>query len=204
MENNRPKVLLVNGSPHQFGCTYTALNEVKSALNNNGVDADFFWIGNKPIAGCIACKSCVDSHRCVQDDVVNDFLDIIDGYDGFVFGSPVYFASATGAMTAFLDRVFYSGIYRSNRLLGRPAACVVSCRRAGSSAALDQLNKYITISGMLLVSAKYWNMVHGNTPEQVLSDVEGINNLHILGNNLSWIVKVINSAKKNGIVLPEQ
>ena len=107
-------------------------------------------------------------------------------------------------MTAFLDRVFYSGIYRSNRLLGRPAACVVSCRRAGSSAALDQLNKYITISGMLLVSAKYWNMVHGNTPEQVLSDVEGINNLHILGNNLSWIVKVINSAKKNGIVLPEQ
>ena len=204
MENKRPKVLLVNGSPHQFGCTYTALNEVKSALNNNGVDADFFWIGNKPIAGCIACKSCVDSHRCVQDDVVNDFLDIIDGYDGFVFGSPVYFASATGAMTAFLDRVLYSGIYRSNRLLGRPAACVVSCRRAGSSAALDQLNKYITISGMLLVSAKYWNMVHGNTPEQVLSDVEGINNLHILGNNLSWIVKVINSAKKNGILLPEQ
>ena len=146
----------------------------------------------------------METHRCVQDDIVNSFLDIVDNYDGFVFGSPVYFASATGALTAFLDRAFYSGIYRTGRLVGKPAACVVSCRRAGSSAALDQLNKYITISGMLLVSAKYWNMVHGNTPEQVLSDVEGINNLHILGNNLSWIVKVINSAKKNGIVLPEQ
>ena len=202
--NNRPKILLINGSPHQFGCTYTALKVVAASLDKNGVDTDFFWIGNKPVAGCIACKSCVETHRCVQDDIVNSFLDIVDNYDGFVFGSPVYFASATGALTAFLDRAFYSGIYRTGRLVGKPAACVVSCRRAGSSAALDQLNKYITISGMLLVSAKYWNMVHGNTPEQVLSDVEGINNLHILGNNLSWIVKVINSAKKNGIVLPEQ
>ena len=201
--NNRPKILLINGSPHQFGCTYTALKVVAASLDKNGVDTDFFWIGNKPVAGCIACKSCVETHRCVQDDIVNSFLDIVDNYDGFVFGSPVYFASATGALTAFLDRAFYSGIYRTGRLVGKPAACVVSCRRAGSSAALDQLNKYVTISGMLLVSAKYWNMVHGNTPEQVLADAEGINNLNFLGDNMSWVVKVLQCAKHNGILPPK-
>ena len=201
--NNRPKILLINGSPHQFGCTYTALKVVAASLDKNGVDTDFFWIGNKPVAGCIACKSCVETHRCVQDDIVNSFLDIVDNYDGFVFGSPVYFASATGAFTAFLDRAFYSGIYRTGRLVGKPAACVVSCRRAGSSAALDQLNKYVTISGMLLVSAKYWNMVHGNTPEQVLTDAEGINNLNFLGDNMSWVVKALQCAKNNGILPPK-
>lgn len=201
--NNRPKILLINGSPHQFGCTYTALKVVAASLDKNGVDTDFFWIGNKPVAGCIACKSCVETHRCVQDDIVNSFLDIVDNYDGFVFGSPVYFASATGALTAFLDRAFYSGIYRTGRLVGKPAACVVSCRRAGSSAALDQLNKYVTISGMLLVSAKYWNMVHGNTPEQVLADAEGINNLNFLGDNMSWVVKALQCAKNNGILPPK-
>lgn len=201
--NNRPKILLINGSPHQFGCTYTALKVVAASLDKNGVDTDFFWIGNKPVAGCIACKSCVETHRCVQDDIVNSFLDIVDSYDGFVFGSPVYFASATGALTAFLDRAFYSGIYRTGRLVGKPAACVVSCRRAGSSAALDQLNKYVTISGMLLVSAKYWNMVHGNTPEQVLADAEGINNLNFLGDNMSWVVKALQCAKHNGILPPK-
>ena len=201
--NNRPKILLINGSPHQFGCTYTALKVVAASLDKNGVDTDFFWIGNKPVAGCIACKSCVETHRCVQDDIVNSFLDIVDNYDGFVFGSPVYFASATGSLTAFLDRAFYSGIYRTGRLVGKPAACVVSCRRAGSSAALDQLNKYVTISGMLLVSAKYWNMVHGNTPEQVLADAEGINNLNFLGDNMSWVVKALQCAKNNGILPPK-
>ena len=201
--NNRPKILLINGSPHQFGCTYTALKVVAASLDKNGVDTDFFWIGNKPVAGCIACKSCVETHRCVQDDIVNSFLDIVDNYDGFVFGSPVYFASATGALTAFLDRAFYSGIYRTGRLVGKPAACVVSCRRAGSSAALDQLNKYVTISGMLLVSAKYWNMVHGNTPEQVLADAEGINNLNFLGDNMLWVVKALQCAKHNGILPPK-
>lgn len=201
--NNRPKILLINGSPHQFGCTYTALKVVAASLDKNGVDTDFFWIGNKPVAGCIACKSCVETHLCVQDDIVNSFLDIVDNYDGFVFGSPVYFASATGALTAFLDRAFYSGIYRTGRLVGKPAACVVSCRRAGSSAALDQLNKYVTISGMLLVSAKYWNMVHGNTPEQVLADAEGINNLNFLGDNMSWVVKALQCAKNNGILPPK-
>ena len=201
--NDRPKRLLINGSPHQFGCTYTALKVVAASLDKNGVDTDFFWIGNKPVAGCIACKSCVETHRCVQDDIVNSFLDIVDNYDGFVFGSPVYFASATGALTAFLDRAFYSGIYRTGRLVGKPAACVVSCRRAGSSAALDQLNKYVTISGMLLVSAKYWNMVHGNTPEQVLADAEGINNLNFLGDNMSWVVKALQCAKNNGILPPK-
>ena len=201
--NNRPKILLINGSPHQFGCTYTALKVVAASLDKNGVDTDFFWIGNKPVAGCIACKSCVETHRCVQDDSANSFLDIVDNYDGFVFGSTVYFASATGALTAFLDRAFYSGIYRTGRLVGKPAACVVSCRRAGSSAALDELNKYVTISGMLLVSAKYWNMVHGNTPEQVLADAEGINNLNFLGDNMSWVVKALQCAKNNGILPPK-
>ena len=126
------KVLLVNGSPHKEGCTYTALAEVGAALNQSGIGTDVFWIGNKPLSGCIACKSCIQKNRCVFDDTVNEFLELAGDYDGFVFGTPVHWGGAAGAITSFLDRVFYADLNGGgNRFLLKPAAAVMSARRAG-------------------------------------------------------------------------
>lgn len=196
------KVLLVNGSPHKAGCTYRALKEVADTLEKNDVSADIFWIGNRPIAGCIACEACRQTDRCFRDDVVNEFIDKIDEYDGFVFGSPVYFASAAGAMTAFMDRTFFAGLYYGKRGAGKPAAAIVSCRRAGSTATLDQLNKYIVFSNMPMVPSRYWNMVHGQTPEEVEQDVEGLQIMRILAQNMAWMLKCFEAGERSGIQRP--
>ena len=135
------KVLLVNGSPHKEGCTYTALCEVSKALNENGVDTDIFWIENKPLSGCIACKKCKDNNRCVFNDSVNEFLDIAGDYDGFIFGSPVHWGGACGTITSFMDRVFYG---RRKLFQNKLAATVVSCRRGGASSTFEQINKYFS------------------------------------------------------------
>ena len=182
------KVLLLNGSPHPHGCTFTALSEVAGALEKNGIETEIFQIGNQPISGCIACGKCRDTGKCVISDGVNDFVEKAKSADGFVFGSPVYYASASGQISSFLDRAFYG---KSAIFEGKPGAAVVSCRRAGSTASLDQLNKYFTISGMPVVSSRYWNMVHGNTPEEVVQDKEGMQVMRTLGNNMAWLLKCI-------------
>ena len=157
------KVLLVNGSPHEHGCTDRALQEVKTALENEGVGADIYWIDNAPIPGCLSCMYCVKNHKCVYDDLVNSFVNIAKHYDGFVFGSPVYFASAAGQMVAFMDRVFFSSYAgKTDTFYMKPVASVASCRRAGDVAALDQLNKYYGLMHMPVVSSSYWNEVHGH------------------------------------------
>ena len=194
------KVLLLNGSPRKEGCTYTALCAVSEALNQNGIDTDTFWIGNKPISGCIACHKCNDRNRCVFEDTINDFLSLAEDYDGFVFGTPVHWAGAAGAITSFLDRAFYG---KGSVFAGKPGASVVSCRRGGASAAFDQLNKYFTISSMPVVSSQYWNQVHGTTPEEVRQDEEGMQTMRTLGNNMAWLLKCIELGKKEGIPFPE-
>ena len=161
------KVLLVNGGPHKEGCTYTALSEVAATLQAAGVETEIVWLGVKPLAGCIGCGSCAEKKACFRDDVVNEFLDKAAEADGFVFGSPVHFASASGAITSFMDRAFYAG-NRRGVFAGKPAAAIASCRRGGATATFDQLNKYFTISSMPVVSSQYWNMVHGNTPCMVI------------------------------------
>lgn len=198
-------VILVNGSPHPKRCTHTALSAVAGALNENGVTTEFFHIGNKPLSGCIDCRKCVKLGRCVFDDKVNEFLEVADGGNGFVFGSPVHYAAASGAMTSFMDRVFFSS-YCSGRLPFRlkPGAVVVSARRAGTTAALDQLNKYLTWGEMPVISSRYWNMVHGNTPDEVNQDQEGIQIMRALGNNLAWFLKCKEAGAKAGIPLPER
>ena len=139
------KVLLVNGSPHEKGCTYTALSEAAKALNDCGIDTDFFWLGNAPIAGCRGCGGCRKAGKCVfGGDKVTEFTEICDQYDGFIFGSPVHYAAMSGAMTSFMDRVFYSA---GGKLRSKPGAGVVSARRGGTTAALDQLQKYFYITG---------------------------------------------------------
>lgn len=195
------KVLLLNGSPHDKGCTYTALCEVAGALEKNGVEAEIFQIGTTPVSGCRACGACGKLGHCVIDDKVNEFVQKARGADGFVFGSPVYYASASGQIASFLDRPFYSG---GSAFEGKPGAAVVSCRRAGSTASLDQLNKYFTICGMPVVSSRYWNMVHGNTPDEVRQDEEGLQIMRTLGNNMAWLLKCIELGRKNGISFPEK
>ena len=199
------KVLLVNGSPHKEGCTYTALAEVGNALNQSGIDTDIFWIGSKPLSGCIACKSCIQKNRCVFDDAVNDFLELAGDYDGFIFGTPVHWAGASGAITSFLDRVFYADLNGGgNRFLLKPAAVVMSARRAGTTATWDQVNKYFGLMQMPIITSRYWNMVHGAKPEDVKQDAEGLQTLRVLGRNMAWFLKCKEAGEKAGIQLPEQ
>lgn len=199
------KVLLTNGSPHKEGCTYTALCEVSEALNRNGIDTDIFWIGNKALSGCIACKKCIENNKCVFSDTVNEFLSIAGDYDGFVFGSPVHWGGASGAMTAFLDRVFYADLNGGgNRFLLKPAAAVISARRAGTTATWDQLNKYFGLMQMPIITSRYWNIVHGAAPEQVKQDLEGLQVMRVLGKNMAYFLQCKEAASKVGIEPPEQ
>lgn len=200
------KVLLVNGSPHKEGCTYVALNEVANTLNEEGIQTEFFWIGCKPIGGCIACRSCVKSGQCAIDDVVNKFREKAAKADGFVFGSPVHYAAISGNMTSFMDRLFYSDMFaKDNKVFYlKPAASVLSARRAGTTAAFDQINKYFTIQEMPMVSSRYWNMVHGAKPEQVFEDKEGLYTMRVLARNMAYMLKCIEAGKNSGISLPKQ
>lgn len=182
------KVLLINGSPNEHGCTYTALHEVENTLCKNEVDTELFWIGKKPIVGCNACRSCAKTGKCVFEDDVNMLLERIQEFDGIVIGSPVYYAGPNGQLTALLDRLFFVG---GKHMAGKLGACVVSCRRGGATAAFDRLNKYFLINNMPVVPSNYWNQVHGQNPEDVVQDEEGMQTLRMLGENMSWLLKCI-------------
>lgn len=195
------KVILVNGSPREKGCTYTALCEVAGALEKNGIETEIFQVGAKPIAGCIGCNVCLKNGRCFVDDPVNEFVEKAKTADGFVFGSPVHYAAASGAITSFLDRAFYG---KGNVFAGKPGAAVVSCRRGGAASAFDQLNKYFTINSMPVVSSQYWNQVHGNTQDEVRQDAEGLQTMRTLGSNMAWLLKCIQAGAAAGITFPER
>ncbi len=181
------KVLLINGSPHKDGCTFTALSEVAGALASNGIETEIFHIGTKPVHGCIACLQCGKLGKCVfDDDVCNELSAKMDAADGIIVGSPVFYAGPNGALCALLDRVFYSS---GGKFAGKPAAAVVSCRRGGASASFDRLNKYFTISQMPVVSSQYWNAVHGIIAEDVKKDLEGLQIMRTLGNRMAWMLK---------------
>lgn len=195
------KVLLVNGSPHEKGCTYTALSEIKKTLESENIEAEIFHIGTNPVRGCIGCGGCAKNNgKCVfNDDVVNEIIEKAKTSDAFVFGSPVHYAAPAGALCAVLDRVFYAG---SSNFKYKPGAAIVSCRRSGTTAAVDCLNKYFTISNMPVVSSCYWNMVHGSKPEDVLKDEEGLQIMRGIGLNMAWLLKCIELGKNNGIDHP--
>lgn len=192
-------VLLLNGSPHPKGCTYTALKEVANTLEQQGIETEWMHLGVKPIAGCIDCGSCRKTGKCFVDDQVNILLRKMPEIHGIVIGSPVYYAGPSGQLTAFLDRLFHAG---GRALRGKPGAAVVSCRRGGASAAFDRLNKYFTINSMPVVSSQYWNQVHGYTPEEVRQDLEGLQTMRTLANNMAWLLKCIELGKQHGIELP--
>lgn len=194
------KVLLINCSPHAHGCTYTALKEIADTLESCGVEAEILQVGTAPIQSCTACRGCKQTHRCVYDDMVNVILDKMQHMDGMIIGSPVHYASPSGTAIALMDRVFYAG---GSTLHHKPGAAIVSARRAGTTAALDVLNKYILYAQMPLVTSRYWNMVHGNTAEEVKQDAEGMQIMRVLGRNMAWLLKCIEAGRQAGILYPE-
>lgn len=199
------KVLLVNGSPHEKGCTYTALCEAANAMERESIETAFYWIGNKPIGGCIGCYQCAKRQKCVFDDKVNEFTALAAEYDGFLFGSPVYYAGMNGSLMSFLDRTFFSASAQNpHPFRFKPAAAVVSARRAGTTSALNQINKYFLHQQMPIISSRYWNMVHGNTPEEVKQDAEGLQIMRVLGRNMAWFLKLREAGERAGIPLPRQ
>lgn len=201
---NLLKVLLINGSPHEKGCTFTALSEVAAVLEKEGIETEIFHVGTDPIRGCIGCGACskCDPRKCAfDDDTVNVALEKIKEADGYIFGSPVHYAGASGFITAFLDRLFMAG---KPYMEYKPGAVVTSARRAGTTATFDQLNKYFTISNMPIVSSQYWNNVHGGNPDEVKQDLEGLQTMRTLGRNMAWMLKCIELGKKNGVNPPEK
>lgn len=168
-----------------------------------GIETEIFQVGKKPLAGCIACRVCKDKGVCVFDDRVNEFLAIAKGFDAFVFGSPVHYAAASGAITSFMDRAFFADMNSGKKSFYlKPAAAIISARRAGTTSTFDQLNKYFTISEMPVISSQYWNMVHGSTPDEVKKDLEGMQTMRVLAKNLAWFLKCKEAAVKAGVALP--
>ena len=193
------KVILINGSPHEKGCTNRALEEIRNTLLKEGIDSEIIWIGNKHVQGCIACNYCKTHNKCVfNDDKVNQIIQELDNISGIIVGSPVYFGGPNGQLCSFLDRLFYS----SKNFKHKVGAAIVSCRRGGATASFDRLNKYFTISNMYVISSQYWNMVHGNTPAEIEQDIEGLQTMRTLALNMAYLLKCIDAGKKAGIDEP--
>ena len=187
------KVLLLNGSPHPNGCTATALQEMISVFEAEGIETELIQVGNKNIRGCIACGSCGKTGKCVFDDLVNEVAPKLEASDGLVVGSPVYYASPNGTILSFMDRLFYSTHFSKHMKVG---AAIVSARRGGNTATFDVLNKYFSISGMPIATGTYWNQVHGFTAEDVRKDLEGLQTMRNLARNMSFMIRAIADAKE--------
>lgn len=195
------KVILFNGSPRANGCTFTALLEIANVLNAQGIETEILQIGNKPVQDCIGCNGCADKGKCVfSNDCVNEWIEKAKSADGFVFGTPVYYAHPSGRILAAMDRLFYAC---GNAFEHKPAAVIASARRAGTTATLDTISKYLGIAEMPVISSTYWNMVHGNTPEQIKQDLEGMQTMRNIGANMVWILKCIQAGKQSGINVPQ-
>lgn len=195
------KVLMLNGSPHKQGCTFTALSEIAKELEKQGIESEIIHLGKVEVRDCIGCKACrkLDCKCVFDDDIVNVIINKAKECDGFIFGTPVYYAHASGRLLSVLDRVFYSA---SAVFAHKPGAAVASARRAGTTASLDDINKYFGIAGMPTVPSTYWNNVHGNTAEQTANDLEGLQTMRNLARNMAWMLKCFEAGKKQGIEPP--
>lgn len=195
------KVLLINGSPNEHGCTHRALTEAEKTLNAQGIDTQRIWVGRQGVPGCMGCGACRKLGKCVIDDVVNQAVAAAKDCGGIIVGSPVHYGGASGQITSFLNRFFYSS---AGSMAGKLGASVVSCRRGGATAAFQQLNMFFGMNHVHLVSSQYWNQVHGNTPEQVEQDLEGLQTIRAMADNMAWLLKCVEAGEKAGIVPPER
>lgn len=196
------KVLLINGSARKDGCTFTALSEAAKSLELNGIETEIIQTGANAIRDCVGCGACKgNDNGCIfKDDIVNEVIEKAKSADGFIFGSPVYYAHPSGRILSLMDRLFYAG---GRHFAFKPAAAVVSARRAGTTASIDAITKHFTINQMPVVSSNYWNMVHGNSPEDVKQDFEGLQIMRVLGTNMAWLLKCIEAGKNTGIEYPK-
>ncbi len=196
------KVLMINGSSHEKGCTYTALQQISKTLEAQGIETEIVQLGSAPIRDCIGCLACKKlGGKCTfNDDIVNTIIEKAKSSDGFIFGTPVYYAHPSGRVLSALDRIFYAG---GSAFQHKPGAAIASARRAGTTASIDVLNKYFTIAQMPVVSSTYWNMVHGSKAEDVLQDEEGLQTMRNIGENMAWLLKCIEAGKHSGIPAPQ-
>ncbi len=196
------KILLVNGSPHEKGCTDTALTEVANTLNGLGVETEILWLGKTPVQDCIACYACKKTGKCVFDDAVNGIASRWSEFDGLVVGSPVYYGGPTGRVCAFLDRLYFS--MGSAQFSGKIAAAVVSCRRGGATSAFERLNMFFQMTNMVVATSQYWNQVHGSTPDEVKQDIEGLQTMRTLARNIAWLLENKAAGNQCGVPAPER
>ncbi|HIT13153.1 MAG TPA: flavodoxin family protein [Candidatus Scatomonas merdigallinarum] len=194
------KVLMINGSPHEAGCTFTALSEIEASLKKHGIESDLLYLGKKPLSGCTDCGFCAKAGKCVFEDAVNETIARLDQYDAIVAGTPVYYGGPSGQLCCFMDRLCFAG---GSRLAGKLAASVVSCRRGGATSAFQRLNQYFAMNNMCLVGSQYWNQVHGFTPEDVRQDLEGLQTMRTLGENMAWMMKNMEAGRNAGVNPPE-
>ena len=195
------KVLFINGSPNENGCVSTAMDEVITVLNDNGIQTEKIWLGKKAMPDCMACMKCQETGKCVFQDQVNEIASEIDEIGGIIVGSPVYYGGPNGRLTSFLDRLFFS--IPDDRFNGKLGASIVSCRRGGASAAFERLNQFFLMENMHVVSSQYWNQVHGFSAEDVKKDEEGLQTMRTLGRNIVWLLKAIENGEKSNIHIPE-
>ena len=195
------KVLFINGSPNENGCVSTAMDEVITVLNDNGIQTEKIWLGKKAMPDCMACMKCQETGKCVFQDQVNEIASKIDEIGGIIVGSPVYYGGPNGRLTSFLDRLFFS--IPDDKFNGKLGASIVSCRRGGASAAFERLNQYFLMENMHVVSSQYWNQVHGFSAEDVKKDEEGLQTMRTLGRNIVWLLKAIENGEKSNIHIPE-
>ena len=193
------KILLINGSPNEHGCTWTALNELKKTLERNAVETELLYLGKAPVSGCTACRACFRTGLCVIDDQVNAVVRRLDEFDGIVVGSPVYYGGPNGQLCAFLDRLFFVG---GSKMAGKLASAVVSCRRGGATSAFERLNMYFAMSNMLIVGSQYWNQIHGSRAEDAQQDEEGLQTMRTLGENMAWLLRCIEAGRAANVKKP--
>ena len=195
------KALLINGSPHPKGCTYTALEELARTLEAEGIETEIVQAGGRVVCGCTGCGACRKLGKCVYDDAVNETSPKLLEADALVIGAPVHYASPAGDAISFMDRLFYS---RGAQLSGKPSAAVVSARRGGCATAFDDINRFFTINRMPVVSSQYWNQVHGNTPDEVRQDAEGLQTMRTLARNMAWLLRCMEAGRQAGVPQPDR
>lgn len=197
------KVLLINGSPHKNGCTYTALTHAAKVLQEQDIETKIYWIGNRTIRGCLDCGKCREIKKCVIDDSVNEFREMAKEYDGYVFGTPVYFAGMNASLKCFMDRLFFSDMWgQNNTFTFKPAAAAVTARRSGATEAYDQINKYFGLNQMPIITSVYWNLAYGMKPQEIEDDGEGLFTIETLGKNMAYVLKCLEAGKNQGISEP--
>ena len=197
---DKMKVLMLNGSHRPNGNTFAALTEIGKQLEKDGIEYEIFQLGAAAVRDCIGCGKCADNRCIFKDDTVNDFIEKAKHSDGFVFGTPVYYAHPSGRILSFLDRAFYAG---GDVFKFKPGASVTVARRGGSSAAFDCLNKYFGIAQMPMPGSSYWNIVYGRNIGEAGQDTEGMQTMYNLAKNMAWMLKCFDLGRKNGVELPD-